>query len=407
MNGHVCVLADGVKETTQTTGTGTYELDGALAGSVSFVTGVGGGNKTLYRAQSGTSWEIGVGTVAAGSPPTLARTEILKSSNSDNAVNWTAGAKDIFVTAPAALLDQYVTNGQDGLELVSTDAGATQGPLFSLYRNSDTAIANDVGPALTLDANNDAGERVTYARLRQIIADASEDSEDGVLSFDAVTGGTLAEIMRLRDSALLIGKTLGTLGATVGHELTVTGAARHTVDGSSVMIVNRLTDDGGLILLQQAGATEGTISVSGNTIAYGTFTGEHWGQWASGAVPTEDPPLGTVLITTDEEYERPESPKPQLCKVAISSKAADKRVYGVWGAPQKDEDTGFHVYALGTTLVRVIGPVEGGDLLQTSDIPGVAERQPDDLVRACTLGKVSRGDGRTDERLVAAVLYSG
>ncbi len=108
VSGHDCVLADGVKETTQTTGTGTYELDGAQSGSVSFVVGVGNGNKTLYRVQSGSSWEIGVGTVATGSPPTLARTEILKSSNSDNAVNWTTGTKDIFVVAPAALLDQIL-----------------------------------------------------------------------------------------------------------------------------------------------------------------------------------------------------------------------------------------------------------------------------------------------------------
>ena len=152
VSGHDCVLADGVKETTQTTGTGTYELDGALAGSVSFVTGVGGGNKTLYRAQSGTSWEIGVGTVASGAPPTLARTEILKSSNNDNAVNWTGGTIDIFVTAPAALLDQITpatlpgtagdgsTNDRDALQTLidALPSGGILDLLGTTYRVDST-----------------------------------------------------------------------------------------------------------------------------------------------------------------------------------------------------------------------------------------------------------------------------
>lgn len=106
VSGHDCVLADGVKETSTTVGAGTYALDGAVPGSVSFATGIGNGNKTLYRAQSGTGWEIGVGTVATGSPPTLARTEIRGSSNSGNAVSWTGTTIDIAVVALAELLDQ-------------------------------------------------------------------------------------------------------------------------------------------------------------------------------------------------------------------------------------------------------------------------------------------------------------
>jgi hypothetical protein len=104
--GHVCVLADRVKETTQTTGTGSYELDGAGTGLVSFVNGVGNGNKCPYAAVLGSSWEIGIGTVASGAPPTIARTDVLKSSNSDAAVNWTAGVKDIWLSAPADFLGQ-------------------------------------------------------------------------------------------------------------------------------------------------------------------------------------------------------------------------------------------------------------------------------------------------------------
>ena len=92
-------LKDRVKETTTTTGTGTYTLAGAVGGFESFGE-VGDGNTTYYACTDGTDFEIGIGTYTA-SGTTLARTTILQSSNSDSAVNWTAGTRTIFCTLPA------------------------------------------------------------------------------------------------------------------------------------------------------------------------------------------------------------------------------------------------------------------------------------------------------------------
>jgi len=93
------VLADRIKETTTTTGTGTYTLAGAVTGFESFAT-IGNTNTTYYCCTDGTDFEVGVGTYAS-SGTTLARTTILQSSNSDNAVNWSSGTRDIFCTQPA------------------------------------------------------------------------------------------------------------------------------------------------------------------------------------------------------------------------------------------------------------------------------------------------------------------
>ena len=93
------VLKDRLKETTTTTGTGTYTLAGAVTGFEAF-SQVGNGNTTYYCCTDGTDFEIGIGTYAS-SGTTLARTTILQSSNSDNAVNWSAGTRTIFCTLPA------------------------------------------------------------------------------------------------------------------------------------------------------------------------------------------------------------------------------------------------------------------------------------------------------------------
>ena len=98
------VLNDRVKETTTTTGTGTVNLAGAETGFESFVAGIGNSNTTYYCIvhQSADEFEVGIGTVTDASPDTLSRTTIISSSNSDSAVNFSAGTKDVFCTLPAS-----------------------------------------------------------------------------------------------------------------------------------------------------------------------------------------------------------------------------------------------------------------------------------------------------------------
>ena len=59
------VLNDRVKQTSTTTGTGTFSLTGTETGFETFVTGIGDTNSTFYAiANDGTSeFEVGIGTV--------------------------------------------------------------------------------------------------------------------------------------------------------------------------------------------------------------------------------------------------------------------------------------------------------------------------------------------------------
>lgn len=95
------VLADRVKETTTTTGTGTVTLAGATTGFQSF-SAIGNNNTTYYTiAGQGTAeWEVGIGTYTS-SGTTLSRDTVLASSNAGSKVNFSAGTKDVFVTQPA------------------------------------------------------------------------------------------------------------------------------------------------------------------------------------------------------------------------------------------------------------------------------------------------------------------
>ena len=95
------VVKDRVNETSTTTGTGTFTLAGAVTGFQTFAA-IGDGNTTYYTIvlQGGSEWEVGLGTYTS-SGTTLSRDTILSSSNSNNAVNFSAGTKNVFCDYPA------------------------------------------------------------------------------------------------------------------------------------------------------------------------------------------------------------------------------------------------------------------------------------------------------------------
>ena len=121
------VVADRVKETTTSTGTGTINLAGAVTGFQTFVAGVGDTNTTYYAIidPAGGTWEVGIGTVTDSTPDTLSRDTIIASSNSGSAVNFGAGNKNVFSTQPADKAVYLDSSGQlviGGVAVTSTAA---------------------------------------------------------------------------------------------------------------------------------------------------------------------------------------------------------------------------------------------------------------------------------------------
>jgi hypothetical protein len=96
------VINNRVRETTSTTGTGAVTLGGAVGGFQTFAAGIGNDNTTYYAISinSENEWEVGLGTLNSDSS-TLTRTTVLESSNSDSAVDFSAGSKEVFCTLPS------------------------------------------------------------------------------------------------------------------------------------------------------------------------------------------------------------------------------------------------------------------------------------------------------------------
>ena len=122
------IIKDRVKVTSGSTGTGTFTLGAAAIGFQDFVA-IGDGNTTYYTIalQSGSEWEVGIGTVTdtGGGVYTLSRDTILESSNAGSAVNFSAGTKDVFVTYPAerAVYLNAAGSAVDVLDINTVGAG--------------------------------------------------------------------------------------------------------------------------------------------------------------------------------------------------------------------------------------------------------------------------------------------
>jgi hypothetical protein len=180
------------------------------------------------------------------------------------------------------------------------------------------------------------------------------------------------------------------VGNVVGGGISSAGIIRGSATSSPSLGLNRRVDDGDLVHLYQAGALEGTISVSGATVSYNAFAGSHWSQLQDGSKPNIL--RGTVMESINELCVWSNEQNERLPKSKISDTAGSKKVYGVFMAWDNDwtETNDMYVTAVGAFICRVNGSVtvQEGDLLESNG-DGTARVQADDIIRSSTIGKVT------------------
>lgn len=181
---------DWIQETTNTTGTGAYALTGEVAPAFRFAPSVGDGNWCYYSCTDGTDIEVGRGTITAGSPDTLSRDEVLRSSNSDNAVDWGAGAKTIACITPAGLFRALYWDSGTGAVTVGGNllVGGTVDGVDISARDADLATAEAAISELDADLTT-AEAAISALGAGLTTAEGNIATLQGYVNQDVTNGG--------------------------------------------------------------------------------------------------------------------------------------------------------------------------------------------------------------------------
>lgn len=134
-------ISDRVRETSATTGTGSYALLGAVAGFQSMAASLtADGDTGFFFAKNETDWETFLGTRVNAT--TLARTIIYSSSNAGSPISWTSGTKEIVGDISARYAEMLNTISAPVASGSTTDIGAVNSSVIEI---TGTTTINSFG----------------------------------------------------------------------------------------------------------------------------------------------------------------------------------------------------------------------------------------------------------------------
>lgn len=297
------VVADRVKETTTSTGTGAISLGGAEPNFRTFSSVLSDADTTYYAIidDSNLAFEVGLGTYAS-SGNTITRTTVLASSNSNNAVSFSAGTKDVFLTYPA---DKSVNRDASGNVSVSGGVTATSftgnitGNVTGNVTGAVTATQVDLtgqgdlrlqdssgGQYVALQAPATVGSSFTFTlpsadgSANQLLktdgsGNLSFATVDASPSFTATADGSLAD----GDPVVLtpegkVKKPVVAAEATGSPEIFSTGYGGSAADTDNIVFVYDTTNNK-VVAIYDDGSNSSTLNakvgtISGTSISWGS-----------------------------------------------------------------------------------------------------------------------------------------
>ena len=192
-------LADRVKESTTTTGTGSLTLSGAVAQFESFNTAFGTAAPFYYviTDANGTDWEVGTGELSNAT--TLVRTTVHQSSNADAKINLSAGTHTVFCSAPAVFLAGLASKSGKLSQFAATTSAELAGVISDetgsgalVFATSPTLTTPNIGVATATSVNGTTIPSsktlvVTTDKLSALAATTSAELA-GVISDETGTG---------------------------------------------------------------------------------------------------------------------------------------------------------------------------------------------------------------------------
>lgn len=303
------VVADRVKETTSTAGTGTLTLAGAATGFQSFAV-IGNGNQTYYTiAGQGTSeWEVGIGTYTS-SGTTLSRDSVLSSSAGGAKVTFSAGTKDVFVVYPSGRAvygdtvgNVTITTNFQAARLTAADSTSNATLLYA-----DAYSISGASAVPMVDMSGVWNTSGSPTLLKYNVTNTASGSNSLLLdiqttgssrfrvdsSGSAVAAGSLTAGDSTSNVTLIYGDAYSVSGASAVPLVEMSGIWNTTGEPTLVKynVVNTASGTNSLLLdLQTGGTSRFKVDKNGNTTAASSIFG--------GAVSVGSAVFPTATITT-------------------------------------------------------------------------------------------------------------